>query len=380
VIEEIMQIQLPSHLSDAEIVAGVARFASSERESTAQLVAHLAEMDARRLYLGAGYQSLFAYCCEVVHLSEDATFNRIEAARAARRFPAILDRLSDGTLSVTTVRLLNKHLTPDNYQELLAAAAGRSKREVEELVARHAPKPDVPDSIRKVPVGRSVSTPSAISTGVVPSVPSLVTAEIEMTPPPVNPPPAPRRTLVAPLAPDRYEVKFTVSAETRDKLRLAQELLRHANPSGDLADVVDRALTLLLADLARKKFGETENPRESPGVAEGSRRVAARVRRTVWRRDGGRCAFVARDGHRCTARSFLEYHHVKPYAAGGEATVENIQLRCRAHNQYESDLFFEGIVRESGIPYELSPRCSTRSGTGGPWPVSPRTLLPVPGL
>ena len=55
------------------------------------------------------------------------------------------------------------------------------------------------------------------------------------------------------------------------------------------------------------------------------------VKHAVWKRDGGQCTYVGENGHRCTSRKFLEFHHVVPYAMGGEATVENIQLRCRAH-------------------------------------------------
>ena len=78
-----------------------------------------------------------------------------------------------------------------------------------------------------------------------------------------------------------------------------------------------------------------------------SRHIPAAVRREVWRRDDGRCAFVGRRG-RCRETAFLEFHHVEPYATGGGASVANIQLRCRAHNAYEARLFFgNGVVRES---------------------------------
>jgi hypothetical protein len=103
---------------------------------------------------------------------------------------------------------------------------------------------------------------------------------------PLLPPPATRRPVVAALAPDRYAVRFTVSASTREKLRLAQDLLRHAVPSGDLGEIVDRALTVLLKDLARKKFAATERPRGNRGTADGSRDIAARVRSAGERRHG----------------------------------------------------------------------------------------------
>src|SRR5713226_1109578 len=146
-----MKIDIPSHLSDDDLVAQVKSLARCEREATALLIAHLAELDARRLYLGAGFSSLFSYCCDVLQLSEPAAYNRIEVARAARRFPVILRMLGEGSLSLATVRLLSSHLTAESHQELLAAATGKSKRQVEELLVRYFPRPDTPSSVRKLP-------------------------------------------------------------------------------------------------------------------------------------------------------------------------------------------------------------------------------------
>jgi hypothetical protein len=120
-------------------------------------------------------------------------------------------------------------------------------------------------------------------------------------------------------------------------------MLSHAIPSGDEAAVLDRALTVLLEDLAKRKFAETRQPRSSDGGncrKSGTRTVPAAVRRAVWLRDRGRCAFVGTTGHRCNSRRFLEFHHVDPHALGGEASVDLIALRCRSHNDYEGRLYF----------------------------------------
>jgi hypothetical protein len=153
--------------------------------------------------------------------------------------------------------------------------------------------------------------------------------------------PAPlRRALARPLAPERYEIRFTASGETHAKLRQAQDLLRHVIPNGDVAQVMDRALTALLADLSKKKFAATELPRPGRSRSADARDPSAEVRREVWARDGGRCAFVSQDGRRCTERGRLEFHHLWPAAENGKPTVDNIQLRCRAHNVYEADVFY----------------------------------------
>ena len=169
-------------------------------------------------------------------------------------------------------------------------------------------------------------------------------------------PPTPRlpltaaRAVVDALAADRYPIKFTASAATCAKLRTAQDLLQHAVAARDVAEVIDRALTVLIDHLARRKFAATTQPGPARDAAEGSRHIPAWVRRAVWIRDGGRCAFVSKGGRRCSSRSCLEFHHVIPYEVGGESTVDNIQLRCRAHNAHEADVYFKPLRAAASEP------------------------------
>jgi HNH endonuclease len=334
VLEAVMQNDILASLrglSDAELLARVKDLAAGERDVTAELVAHLAELDTRDVHFREGYASLFAYCRDALTLSEHEAYNRIEVARAARRFPLILEMLADGAVNLTTVRLLAPHLTSDNHRSVLESARGKRKPQVEEIAARLAPRPDIPTFVRKLPA--SPYAPSLPG-----PTPTSFPAERALPVAPASP-----AAPVQPLAPDRYRLQLTIGGETLEKLRLAKDMLRHAIPSGDDALILDRALTALLADLARKKFAAAENPRPSPGTAPGSRHVPADVRRTVWLRDLGRCAFVGENGRRCGERAFVEFHHVKPYAVGGEATPENVQLRCRRHNDYEARVYFAGF-------------------------------------
>ncbi len=333
-------------LSDDQLVATVARLAGCERGVTAELIAHLAEFDARRLYLGKAFASLFTYCMGALRLSEHEAYNRIEAARAARRFPLVLDLLRAGAVNLTTVRLLSPHLTPENHQELLGSASGKSRREVEELLTRHFPRPAVPASVRKLPNANTAV--ASLASNVIPtSVMSAVIGETLAASPRVSVLPSPPtiqlpkdRAALTPLAPNRYKVTFTASGDMHQKLRRAQDLLRHQIPDGNPAEIFDRALSALLVDLERRKAAATDRPRPSRSSDPDSRHIPAEVRRAVWLRDGGRCAFVADDGRRCAERGFLEFHHVQPYAAVGNASVVNISLRCRPHNGYEAELYF----------------------------------------
>jgi hypothetical protein len=291
------------------------------------------------------------YCCKVLRFSEGAAYNRIETARAAKKFPVVLAALADGRLNVTTVRLLARRLTPENHAALLEEASGRSKREVEEIVARHYPQPDVPSCVRKLPTNAAVEpTPVVLTGSREPCGPAEAVDSSPVTLPPRIPAPIHRPT-VAPLAEDRYLVKFTVSRATQEKLRLAQDLLRHANSTGDPAEVFDRALTLLIADLKRKKFAATKKPGQGRGVAPGSRAVPAAVKRHAAERDDERCGFVGTEGHRCGERAFVEFHHVEAFAGGGRPTMGNIELRCRAHNRYEAELYFGGTVNLPSVQH-----------------------------
>ena len=351
-----------THLSDAQLLDEVRRLAARERQATAELIRSLMELDARRLYLGQGFSSLFTSCTQVLHLSEHAALGRIEVARAARRLPMIIDLLLDGSITVTNARLLAPHLTTENHRDVLRSACHKSKRDVEEIAARLRPLPDVVASVRKLPE-RKVSAaapqpPPGIDSQALVAGGPTAPAALPMS----GSAPAAHRPAVAPLAPERYKVQFTVSRETHDKLRRAQDLSRHAIPNGNPAAVFDRALTLLVEHLEKQKFATTARPRDMPQPTAASRHIPAAVRRQVWARDGGRCAFVGSSG-RCAERGFLEFHHVVPFAAGGAADAGNIQLRCRAHNMFEAELFFgPGMVKENPSPFEEK--------TNGSWSVS----------
>jgi hypothetical protein len=334
-----------ANLSDTALLGEVKRLAACEREATARLIASLVELDSRRLYLGEGCSSLFTYCTQVLRLSEHAAYGRIEAARGARRFPILLELLADGSVTLTTVCLLAPHLTPENHRGVLESARHKSKRDVECLVATLRPQPAVSASVRKLPAAATPVVLAVQSEAEVVSQASAVTPASTVTTPPRRP------TVVTPLAPALYQIKIAVPQETYDKLRRAQDLLRHTIPSGDPAVVLDRALTSLLSQLEKTRMASTGQPRRARHAVAGSRHIPADIRRKVWARDGSQCAFVGTNGRRCTERGFLEIHHVVPFATGGASELDNVCLRCRAHNAYEAEQYFGSsqpwLVRET---------------------------------
>lgn len=352
----IMKTIVSVDLSDGDLITEVGRLARGEREATACLIAHLAELYGRRLHERAGFSSLFTYCVAVLRLSEHEAYDRMKAAKVARRYPLAVRLLAGARVNLTTIRLLAPHLTPRNHEELFEAACGRSKREVQELVARRFPRADVASSVRKLPARRAVGvaplavappassfSPADADQGGVDAASAPRPYASEVTVRAIGPAPPP--PLVQPLAPDRYHVSFTATAETREKLELAQDLLRHAVPSGDPAAIFARALDVLVEDLVRKKYAATDRPQASRRQADDSRHIPAEVKRAVFVRDRGRCVFFGSGGRKCGERAFVEFHHLTPYAAGGKPTIDNIELRCRVHNGYEAHLFF-GPARE----------------------------------
>jgi hypothetical protein len=339
-----MQNYSLAHVRDTVLLRDLAALVAQDRVTTAMLLAHIAEVDARRLYVPAGYPSMHAYCVEELRLSEDAAKKRIQAARTARRFPALFTAVAEGRLHLAAVCLLAPYLTQESADELIEASTHRQKLAIEEMLARRFPPPEMSPRVRAVTPLISEfpqHAPAHSESGALLSTGLLdegAPGHLDNAPGEVALP-----------SPERFLVQLTISKSTHDKLRHAQALLSHALPTGDVAQVLDRALDTLIAQLEKRKFGtitrrprrQRANPRSGSGRTTLRKRyVPTHVRRAVWERDQGQCAFVSASGHRCTARRFLEFDHANPVARGGRGTVDRVRLRCRAHNQYEAERAF----------------------------------------
>jgi 5-methylcytosine-specific restriction endonuclease McrA len=301
-----------SERSDEELLSSVTKFVGSHRELTANLVEHLAEIEERRLHLLAGFSSMFQFCTKALHLGEGEAFRRILAARLGRRFPSVYSLLASGSLKLSTLELVRDWLTEENHEEVFGAVAGKTKSEVQAFLASRFPRPDRPSRIR--------------------------------------------RNAIEPLSEDRFAIEFTASGALRDKLELCRDLMSHANPSRDLAVVVERAVDLLLAELERGRLARTKRPkRDSKARASG---VTSATRRAVFERDGIQCTYVAEDGRRCEARAFLELDHAEPKALGGSDDVRNLRVRCRAHNQLWAEQVF-GRERVERSRHFCQKKCTT---------------------
>jgi len=315
-------------LRDEDLLRRLSQLVKQSRGVEAEVVAQIGEVELRRLYAQQACSSMFEYCRRVLCLRENEAYLRITVARAARENPPLLDMLRDGRLHLSGVARLAPHLTPQNSEAVLKRASGMSHREIRELVCELEPKPDVAPTIRKLP-HRPVpggETPLQLGAPRVESDPlNLESKAVEPTRPPV----------VEPLAPSRYQVRFTASAELREKLERLQALMRSSVPDGDLARIIDIAVTEKLERIEARRYAKTKAARRDLGETDttpSSRHIPAAVRRAVYERDGGRCAYRDKYGRHCAKRHDLEFHHKEPFARGGDHSPSNVTLMCAAHN------------------------------------------------
>lgn len=307
-------------LGDDELLAALLGLVRRDNELLAELLAHLAELDQRRLYLDLGFPSLHAYCTTALGMCESSAGRRITAARICRKFPDLLPRVAKGELHLSALCSMSPHLDWNNAPELIELCKYQSRRKVDEILAARFPRADVREKVR-----------------------------------------------LEPLSVDRYGLHFTIDAEALQELEQVRALARHRLPGGELAELFKLAMRTLRIALEKQRFSAGKKPRvrkatgassppsgteddstPAPGQAVSAgaehppaevakavvaRRPSAEVAREVYARDQGQCTFVAPDGRRCCAREFVEFDHIDPCAAGGEPTAENLRLRCRAHNQ-----------------------------------------------
>jgi len=513
-----------AQLTDASLHSETKRLAGNSNTLTAQLLAHLGEVEARGIHRERACSSLYTYCVYELRMSEDEAQRRCRAARLARQFPILLEMLAEASLHLTGILLLGPHLTDENCAELLARARFRTKREIERLVAEIAPSCDVPSRI--VPLRRAGAadwmlspldddssglwvpprnTWAAYVRGLAGGVRELEAGLGAGQAPPRadeqaaaattgqesggaecdseigartlaldlrqadrhdgesgarTPAPDSRQDVSTPVpsgesqptasAPPvtalRYKVQFTADQAYVDLLEEARNLLQHEVPARDLVAVQRRALELLVHKLRQRKYAAREHPgarapepvngppqpqptparppvpqsvtrapqsapqltthaphsappskthaphlavqsadgpqsqadarhaapqsatdarRAAPQSAtdgpwsqadarhstaqpaEQSRYIPAEVRRSVWKRDEARCAYVDDRGQRCREQSGLEFHHQHPHARGGPPNIHNLALRCRSHNDLAAEQDFgRDVIRE----------------------------------
>jgi len=344
-------------------------------------------VEARRLHLEQGCSSMFDYCVRVLRFSEGVAYKRIGVARVVRRFPDVGLAISRGELHLSAASLIAPHLSAETVSEWLRASRDKTTREIKQLVADRFPREGFQSSVRRVSshskhaervlreksgpgqsnLKRAVSTPS--------HPPRHATTDIQQAALSTAPMEECRRGKTEALGAEKYSVRFTADEKVHAQLQELRSLLRHSVPDGDVGKIVARAIGALLEQARKKKIGACDSAR-SVGESESrkseakatsshaktpvKRNIPVAIRRAVWSRDAGRCAYQSKNGRRCGSSEAVEFHHQIPWARCRAHTVDNIALRCRAHNQYEAELDFGAEhmaqFRRKAIDLEEIPR------------------------
>jgi hypothetical protein len=306
---------------------------TKERGTEVDALLALVEFDRRELYLELGYDKLWTYCMKVLHYCEGATYRRTRAVKILQRFPRLADQLRDGRLNLTTLVELEPVLEDDTVDAVTAQAAYMSKTEVKTLVAslryveppkelafRRAPRPASPAAaVDEAPAEYGLQT-------------GLGAPQPAAPPPPVRPP-----FRVEPVSKDQWLLQGRLADRVKQKIERARELASHAIPSGKWEEVIEAALDCYIEQLEKRRAARTEKPRAGKKEPKNRRTISAEVRRSVSERDGGQCAWIGAEGHRCESRWQLEYDHIDP---AGPSTVENVRLLCRQHNLLHAERIY----------------------------------------
>jgi 5-methylcytosine-specific restriction endonuclease McrA len=323
---------------------------AAERRSLIAILVLIVRIEQTRTHLQEGFSSVFAYCLQRLGYSESAAGRRIAAARAARKFPALLELLRTGQVSLCVAARAAGVLTPQNHAQILPQLRGKTVRQADEVLAQWLPRERPRDEIR--PLGRGGPTT------VLPPVPVPIPAPA-LTPTP-SPTPAPAAAAAAVPAPPAGENRFRIAFDVcegflsmRDRVQ-ALMMLRSQSRTPNLKEffwAVMRTYVWVYDPRYRtaRRQQKSRRRREKQAALErgaagcvpkrpqGRPHVPAELRDAVWIRDEGRCTFVGADGRRCGSRWWLEMDHIVPVARGGPTTLENVRLLCGRHNRFEAE-------------------------------------------
>lgn len=349
-------------LTDDELMKSARFLAMHEKKSSARLIAHLVEIERRKIPRDGG-RSPFEYCVKELGFEEFDAYRRVKAARFAARYPIALDFLGDGKVCLSALAHLEQGVPKtEDGRAWLKRVEGLSRREVEALIVTSFPEEARPDFIRRLPVTATlVSAAPPYTAQATPSAPPLTPGPVvEWAAMPAGEAMAGRVWQdVMPVAADRVRIGFDAASSLMRMIERAKQLLRHKYPEGHLEDVLkdvletfldkkdpQRRLSLKTPPMPRDALLEADDkddgrlPTRFVRAYAAGRYIPAKVKSAVWARDQGRCAWRFEDGTVCGGRDFVEFDHIVPFAKGGRSECRNIRLLCRAHNQLAAEMAF----------------------------------------
>jgi len=331
-------------VSDVALINRLKILVEQEKHLTLKILPHIVELKRRSLYRDLGFRSLYDYCTRELKYSESGAMRRICAARAIEKCPTTIEYLEKGLVNLSTLSLAWKYVTP----EVLDRISGKSKREVEAIVAEFNPGLYTKDSIKPVVVERLVIQPESAERRQADKEckeiyrrggGKLFASVGDSTPQ--------QKEEVVRYKVKMHDVRCLVDDEVMRQLERCKILLSGKFPDGLDYNGLLRELArnwLECHDPLKREERRAVRKRSSKSIpmltpkSEHARHIPAATRDVVFKRDEGRCTFVGNGGKRCNSSWDLEVHHDRtPFGRGGRHSIKNLRLLCRAHNQLEAE-------------------------------------------
>lgn len=353
-------------LSDRDLLINTKSVVARERGITVVVLAHLNEVERRKLYLTLAHSSMFAYCTDELGYSTSAAKRRISTARCVARFPEALSLLKANEVNLSTITQVTNLIKPENSHEILERIRGKSQREVEAIVAEYQPLEALPKDrartvVVRVPVKASPA-PTKLSDNAAPVPSQISTAEVTVPAQDRNGPESTISVLPAPAVQlERRVVKqFCAREVVMNKIATVQALASHRLPmNAPFEEVIEFLADYFLQRedpkarhdrrAARKPEPRAEVKPQSTPKTSSARAISLPVRDEVFVRDEGRCCYVGTDGKRCGSKHVLQVDHIEPVARGGSASLTNLRLLCAHHNRLEAERLMGRAVHRNQV-------------------------------
>ena len=399
-------------LSDDELLREMRFLAERARHNDLRLLAALVEFEHRRLEAKAKVRNLYDFCRYNLGFDENESYRRSKAAILLNGYPQAWTLLEKRRITLSALVVLSSVVKPENAEKWFAKAQGKTRRELEFLVAAAHPSPTVPDYVRTLPnrvMIVAAQLPPSVQAEASPASSSVAPSEAQRrtvidqalpeAPPDGGGLAAPRSEdgsgeppqVVVPWGPieaasaerldggwqvlaavsiDRVRIGFDAAAKVGSLIERARQVLRHKYPEGRLEDIVREALELLLEKRDPQRRLELKAARQAALVPQEvdrlpvrfaqtwatGRYIPARVKSRVWQRDDGRCSWREPDGSICGSRDWLEFDHLVPFSKGGRSDdARNIRLLCREHNRVSAEQRFAKLTGPDVSPDAAPP-------------------------
>jgi len=343
-------------LSDKELLNQLKSLVTQEQELTLNILPHLAEVERRELYLEKAYSSLYDYCRSEFGYSDASAWRRSSAAVAILKCPEAWELLKQKRVTMSVLCQIHKIITP----KLLKQVCGKSKSEVEYIIAALRPQSANPDRSRPVMVPkvlpperlpqRAVDEPEDTGAPAMDESNIALRSEVDLT-------------NVKLSFEQKWKIEGVVSKRVHDKLERCKKLLSRKYPGGVCYDKLFDELTEVYLSKADPERRASNNKKTRSSKARPSsrhtRHIPLIIKAKVWKRDNGRCTFVGSNGKRCNSEFNLQYdHYPVPYARGGPSTVDNLRLLCAKHNRQTAEKTYSKphvenfCLKEESVIYE----------------------------